>query len=103
MPALPVSDRPSSFGQAERSIDGNEIGPGLSYLVQYVVIAERDVRVGPQAAKKTDTGRTARRTCDVDPKNDKSLAGRRVSTPFYAACARSSPARSNLARLAAAS
>ena len=82
MPALPVSDRPSSFGQAERSIDGNEIGPGLSYLVQYVVIAERDVRVGPQAAKKTDTGRTARRTCEVDPKNDKWLAVRRVSAPF---------------------
>jgi len=103
MPALPVSDRPSSFGQAERSIDGNEIGPGLSYLVQYVFIAERDVGLRPQAAKETETGRTARRTCEVDPKNNKWFAVRRVSAPFYAACARSSPARSHLARLAVAS
>ena len=40
-------DRPSPFGQAEGSIDGNEIWLGLSYPVQYVVIAERDVRVRP--------------------------------------------------------
>ena len=82
MPALPVSDRPSPFGQAERSIDGNEIGPGLSYLVQYVFIAERDLRLRPQAAKETQTGRTARRTCKIDPENDKWLAVRRVSAPF---------------------
>jgi len=82
MPASPVSDRPSPFGQAERSIDGNEIGPGLSYLAQDVFIAERDARLRPQSAKKTQTGRTARRTCEVDPKNDKWFAVRRVSTPF---------------------
>jgi len=64
-------DCPSPFGQAERSIDGNEIGLGLLYGVQDVVIAERDVRLRPQAAKKTQPRRTARRTREIDPENNK--------------------------------
>ena len=60
-------DCPSPFGQAERSIDGNEIGLGLLYGVQYVVIAERDGRLCLQAAKKTQACRTARRPREIDP------------------------------------
>ena len=64
-------DCPSPFGQAERSIDGNEVRLGLLDGVEDVVIAERDVRLRPQAAKKTQTCRTARRTCKIDPENNK--------------------------------
>src|SRR2546425_11213755 len=64
-------DCPSPFGQAERSIDGNKVGLCLEYRVQYVFIAERDVRLRPQAAQKAHTCRTARRTGEVDPEHDK--------------------------------
>jgi len=60
-------DRPSPFGQAKRSIDGNEVRLGLSYGVQDVVIAERDVRLRPQAAQEAQACRTARRTREIDP------------------------------------
>jgi hypothetical protein len=66
-----VMDRPSSFGQAERSVNGNEVGLCLMDHVQDVFIAERNVRVSPQAAKETHTGRTARRTREVYADNDK--------------------------------
>jgi hypothetical protein len=42
--------------------------------VQDVFIAERNVRVSPQAANDTHTGRTARRTREIDPKNNKWFA-----------------------------
>ena len=67
MLARAVMDRPPPFGQAERSIDGNEVRLCLMHCVQDVFIAERDVRVRPRAAKKTQTCRTARRTREVDP------------------------------------
>src|SRR3989454_4784681 len=66
-----VMDRLSSFGQAKRSIDGNEVRLCLLDRVQNVFIAERDVRLSTQAAKKTQPCRTARRTREVDPENDK--------------------------------
>ncbi len=53
--------------QTKRSIDGNEVRLGLLYGVQDVVIAERDVRLSPQATKEAHTCRTARRTREVDP------------------------------------
>jgi hypothetical protein len=60
-------DCPSPFGQAERSIDRNKVRLGLLYGVQDVVIAERDVRLRPQAAQKAHTCRPPRRTCEIDP------------------------------------
>jgi hypothetical protein len=60
-------DRLSPFGQAKRSIDGNEIGMCLLYRLQYIFIAERDMRVRPQATKETQARRTARRTREIDP------------------------------------
>lgn len=58
-------DRPPSFGQAERSVNGNKVGLCLMDYVQDVFIAERNVRVSPQAAKETHTRRPARRTREV--------------------------------------
>src|SRR5437867_1395140 len=66
-----VVDRLSPFGQAERSIDGNEIGPCLLYRAQDVFIAERDGRLRLRAAKKTQTCRTARRPGEIDPEHNK--------------------------------
>jgi len=76
-------DRPSPFGQAERSIDGNEVRLCLLDRVQYVVIAERDVRVRSQAAKKTQTCRTARRTREVDAENDKRFSAAHSIRPQF--------------------
>ena len=70
-------DRPSPLGQAERRIDGNEIGLCLMHRVQNVFIAERDGRLRPQAVKKTQTCRTAPRTREVDPEYNKRFAVRR--------------------------
>jgi len=76
MLASSVRDRPSPFGQAERSINRNKVGLRLMDRVQYVFIAERDVRLRPQAAKKTQPRRTARRTREIDPEHNKRLAVR---------------------------
>jgi len=78
-----VMDRLSPFGQAERSIDGNEIGTCLLYRVHYVVIAERDVRFGPQAAKKTQTCRTARRPGEIDPEHNKRFSAAHSIRPQF--------------------
>jgi hypothetical protein len=37
------------------------------HRVQYIFIAERDMRVRPQAAKETQACRAARRTRKIDP------------------------------------
>ena len=60
-------DRPPPLGQAKRRIDGNEIGTCLMHCVQYVLVAERNARLSPQATKEAQTCRTARRTCEIDP------------------------------------
>ena len=77
MLASSVRDRPPSFGQAERRVNGNEVGPGLMDRVQDVLIAARDSRVGPQATQEAYTGRTARRTGEVYAEHNKRFAVRR--------------------------
>ncbi len=72
-------DCPSPFGQAERSINGNEVRLCLMHRVQDVVIAERDARVRPQAAKETQACRAARRPGEIDPEHNKRFAVR----PFF--------------------
>ena len=72
-------DRPSSLGQAERSVNGNKVGLSVVYLVQDVFIAERNVRVRSQATQEAHTSRTARRTREVYADNNQRFQGRRPS------------------------
>ena len=81
MLACAVMDRLASFGQAERRVNGNEIGLCLMYRVQDVFIAERNVRVRPQASQEAHARRTTRRTRQVDPDNNKRLAVRHNDLP----------------------
>ena len=69
-------DRPSSLGQAERSVNGNKVGLSVVYLVQDVFIAERNVRVRSPATKETHTCRTTQRTREVYADDNKRFAVR---------------------------
>jgi len=53
-------NRSSSFGQAQRRVNGHEVRPGVPDRVKDVVVAERHVCLGFQTAQETDSGRTAR-------------------------------------------
>lgn len=53
-------NRSSSFGQAQRRVNGHEVRPGVPDRVKDVVVAERHVCLGFQTAQETDAGRTAR-------------------------------------------
>jgi hypothetical protein len=60
-----------SFGQAQRGVNRNEIGPRQPDNLQYLVVAVPNVSVGSQATKETQAGGPAWRTGEIDADNDR--------------------------------
>ena len=67
-------NRSSSFGQAQRRVNGHEVRPGVPDRVKDVVVAERHVCLGFQTAQETEAGRTAWRTGEIYPDHDQIIS-----------------------------
>jgi len=91
-------DGSPSFGQAQRRVNGHEVGPRVPDRVKNVLVAERNVCRCAQAAQEAHASRPAWRTGEIDTDNDQRCTGRHNGSGDRRYCSRTGESAAARAR-----